>query len=78
VNNDETRSRLSNLTNDICESLVGKCSRVLRFFLLILVVALVDFVSFSALLQEWCPKNQQDHFSNSGSSSCPNDVFSTS
>ncbi len=46
MNNDETRSRLPNLANEIREWLVGKYSRVLRFSLLILIVALVGLASF--------------------------------
>lgn len=46
MNNDKTKSRLPDLANEIREWLIGKYSHVLRFSLLILVVALVSLASF--------------------------------
>jgi len=46
MNSDKTKSRLPDLANEIREWLVGKYSRVLRFSLLVLIVALVSLASF--------------------------------
>jgi len=46
MSSDKTKSRLPDLANEIREWLIGKYSRVLRFSLLVLVVALVSLASF--------------------------------
>jgi len=46
MSNDEAKSRLPSLANEIREWLVGRYSRVLRFSLLVLAVALAGLTSF--------------------------------
>ena len=46
MSNDKAKSRLPNLANEIREWLIGKYSRVLRFSLLVLAVALASLASF--------------------------------
>jgi len=46
MKSDRTKSRLPDLANEIREWLIGRYSRVLRFSLLVLIVALVSLASF--------------------------------
>lgn len=46
MSNDETKNRAPSFANEIREWLVGRYSRVLRFSLLVLAVALAGLASF--------------------------------